>query len=353
MQGTVQVMDEYERLQQITKASERNRAARYRAEDAAGLHERMRSNAARYGNYEGVDFRAIRDGLKCYQCLNPDCMAVFFSHEPEAACRACAQNGLQYAVVAGTVSGSPCNSICTNATDARCDCSCGGSNHGAKWLRGFTFPRNIEAHRRELRERREARTQIAQQFDTDEHAALVAEADRLREFFEDSLADAIEADRERADLFVRGLLCGPAPEPIYTKGGKKLAADQHYDLLVERTRIRSAYSPYDDRADRDPQLCLTCVSADGTRYYVRLQAYQFVERWCVKGKEPLHGLGGYNCNVDCYESDISAGDFIRVKARKKADGDDMTFLSHTSVIVHCNPYGFVLADRKEGVDACE
>jgi hypothetical protein len=337
----VQTMTDFDRLQQLTKEIEENRAGRYSAEGAAGLHERMGSNAARMGYYEGVHFEAIRAGLKCYQCLNPDCMAIFFSHDPEATCRACERNGLQYAVVAGEVTGSPCNSICTNATDAKCECSCGGANHGAKWLRGFTFPRNIEAHRRELRERRAARAEIEEAYDTDEHAAQVAKAASLREAFEDSLADAIEADVEHAEAMALALLCGPKPEPIYTKGGKKLAADQGYDLVVERTRIRRAYSVIDSE---EPQLTLTCSDADGNRFWLRCKAWEWVKRTCD------HGGRRYECSLCCYDPEITEGDFIRVKARKKSEDDGMTFLSHANVLVHCNPYGFILADRKEGLD---
>lgn len=335
---------DFAKLQELEAAIRANRAGRWNAETAAGLHSKMNSNAARQGYYEGVDAAAIRAGLKCYQCVSAECMAIFFSREPEASCRACEAKGLQYAVVAGTVTGSPCNSICTNATDAKCDCSCGGANHGDKWLRGFTFPRNIEAHRRELRERRESRQAIAGTYDTEAFAQQVEEAQRLRDFFQSALDDAIEADFERADAFVAALLAGPAPEVLLTKARKR-AASQLFEFRVVRARcaLREPYHASAWSDSRQPVVELTGERADGSRVWCRLHPYEFTYRGCTSENY------AHRCDVECYESEITAGDFVQVKARvKEATEDGMTFLQAASVTIQANPFGWVLGDAPEG-----
>lgn len=328
---------DYDRLTSLEQEIAENRTRRREAQDNAGVRDRMRSSAARRGYEIALHPSAIQSGLKSYQCLNPDCMAVFFSRAAESECRACAAQGMQYAVVAGTVNSTPCDAACTSATGPECHCACGGANHGDKWSVGFTFPRNVEAHRRELRERRRLNAGIRATYDTEEFNEKLAEADRLRAYFEDSLACAIEADNERAAVFLDDLISGPKPETNRTKA-KTIAADQFYDLRVLNVKVREGFGYGASYGEPPPQICIVGAASDGETFWLHLDNYAFMRR-CFRFEK----TNGHHCDSNCDVPEIEVGEVIRVKARIKSRGN-MTFLSHAKVIAHVNPFGWILSD---------
>lgn len=52
----------------------------------------------------------------------------------DAACPECGRHTSKFGVVVGVRTEAPCDTRCTDATGFRCECSCGGANHGESWL---------------------------------------------------------------------------------------------------------------------------------------------------------------------------------------------------------------------------
>lgn len=80
------------------------------------------------------------------RCQRRLCKAVYAIDVPESwphpyfvadfnACRECKQHGvLTFRQVKGTVTNHVCDARCTSAKGHKCECSCGGANHGADYL---------------------------------------------------------------------------------------------------------------------------------------------------------------------------------------------------------------------------
>ncbi len=318
-----QANEQYERLKELQEQIAQANASKTYAEDVAGLRQMMRTNAARRGYFEAATKEEIRAGMKAYQCLNPDCMAIFFSYEGEIECRACAEQGLQYAVVSGAVNGTPCDERCTNATGSDCECSCGGANHGATWLVGFTFPRNIEAYRTERAERKAKADAIKGVHSRVVNEATLAEVARLAEYFALSLECAVEAEEERIYGMVDRLLEGPSLPVLTTKAGKA-KAEQYYELIVTKCVLRPTFQAMGSYSRFVPmEQAITAEDKDGNRFWFHTT-----------------DLLGWDKENEEDETRITAGDYLAITARRKGEGDAITFLSHAHIIAWVNPYGF-------------
>jgi hypothetical protein len=79
-----------------------------------------------------------------YRCRNRECRHIWALDFPNSVVRLacdsrCPQCGSIWASmkqVIATVTAQPCTAVCHGATGAECKCSCGGANHGHRFLQG-------------------------------------------------------------------------------------------------------------------------------------------------------------------------------------------------------------------------
>lgn len=73
-----------------------------------------------------------RDGriARCFKCKST--YRYSWGREQAQSLDCCGVR-LQYKTIVGVTSDKKCDSRCTNAVSAACECSCGGQNHGDRW----------------------------------------------------------------------------------------------------------------------------------------------------------------------------------------------------------------------------
>lgn len=335
-------LNDFDRLRALRDAIGSRNMQHSAARGAAGLDESGYSKRLDRNELLVVDRDAVLAGWKGYRCNSPECLAIFFSNEPILECRACHSTELAYRVVAGAVTSATCDASCTNATRATCQCSCGGANHGAKWVVGFTFPRNAAARREAYLVARE----ITNRYYDADFDAMLAEASAIEERLNLALADAVEAVSEKAHEIAQAALAIPAPT-ILTKA-KKPAADQPHDVLVTRVKIseEKPYSPFED--SYSPQWALvktvemTGVRGDGVKVWARFREYgDTMPAWRYLD---CNGLGhGHSRSDDCWDATFGEGDVIRVLGRVKGEGDGIVFLSRVKLLAALDPFDLASA----------
>lgn len=357
---TVATETTFERMNALfAEAAYRNQALDAER-DAAGLNVSGYEKRLRRG--ELIVTGSVKPGRKAYKCLNPECLAIFTSDEAEPACRACNGADMAYSVVAGTLTGAPCNASCTHALHGgECLCSCGGENHGAEWLRGWAFPKNVEERRADYRAARALTTRFR---DADYHAML-DEAHALQDSMNLALADAAEAVDEKAREIADALLAIPA-DILLTKT-KKPGKAQLYDLRVTKLVERNMQDPVAYSRCEIPAIEVTGVDANGRKVWARIKDYDklFTRYIDEPAQAPVDGAaeGTYvpattrreavgaayytgchaHCRhgsgeVRCWSATFGVGDVVRLRAQVKGEGDAITFLKAANYAGHIDTW---------------